>query len=55
MGGRQEHTLAGHADRVFVVVFSPDGSRVASGSFDRLVKIWDTDTGAEVRIFAGVR
>ena len=49
------HTLTGHSDRVFVVAFSPDGNRIASGSADRLVKIWDTHTGAEVRSFVGVR
>jgi len=42
------HTLTGHSDRVNVVAFSPNGNRVASGSHDRLVKIWDTETGVEV-------
>ena len=49
------HTLTGHSDRVTTVAFSPDGDRVASGSNDRLVKIWDTATGAEVRSFVEVR
>ena len=41
-------TLTGHSDWVRSVAFSPDGKRVASGSDDRLVKIWDTETGDEV-------
>ena len=41
-------TLTGHSGYVFVVAFSPDGNRVVSGSGDNLVKIWDTETGAEV-------
>ena len=41
-------TLTGHSDWVPSVSFSPDGNRVASGSWDRLVKIWNTVTGAEV-------
>ena len=44
----QVFTLAGHSDGVHSVVFSPDGKNFASGSHDRLVKIWDTRTGAEV-------
>jgi len=32
--------LPGHADEVYAVDWSPDGQCVASGSKDRLVKIW---------------
>jgi len=41
-------TLTGHSDWVRCVAFSPDGKRVASVSDDKLVKIWDTVTGAAV-------
>ena len=41
-------TLTGHTEIVFSVAFSRDGNRVVSGSGDTLVKIWDTETGAEV-------
>jgi len=27
------------------VVFSPDGHRLATGSYDTTVRLWDTDTG----------
>jgi hypothetical protein len=37
------------------VAFSPNGKRVVSGSADNLVKIWNAETGAEVRSFVGVR
>ena len=33
-------TLSGHADEVYALDWSPDGGMVASGSKDRLVKIW---------------
>jgi ribosome assembly protein 4 len=33
------HTLAGHADEVYALDWSPDGEIVASGSKDRLVKM----------------
>ena len=41
-------TLTGHSGIVFSVAFSRDGNRVVSGSRDKLVKIWDTETGTEV-------
>ena len=41
-------SLTGHTDLVWSVAFSPNGNRIVSGSRDKLVKIWDTETGAEV-------
>ena len=52
---RQVHSLDGHSVMVRSVAFSPDGNRVASGAKDRVLKIWDTETGAEVSSFVGVR
>ena len=47
--GWQVRTLAGHSDRVLSVAISADGKRVVSGgSWDKTVKIWDVETGAEV-------
>jgi len=53
-GGRQVCTLTGHSDKVVVVAFSPDGSRVASGSLDSFVKIWNAETGVLVSNFEGM-
>ncbi len=39
-GGNQFPALAGHADWVYTVAASPDGTRIASGSGDGTVKIW---------------
>ncbi len=33
-------TLGGHTDQVFAVAFSPDGTLVASGSYNGEVKLW---------------
>jgi hypothetical protein len=38
-------TYEGHSGWVSSVVFSPDGSRVASGSGDNTVRVWDVQTG----------
>ena len=47
-------TLRGHSRTVNSIAFSPDGKRVVSGSRDKLVKIWDAASGAEVSNFVGV-
>ncbi|KAL6354150.1 hypothetical protein LRP88_12484 [Fusarium phalaenopsidis] len=46
-------TLEGHGSSVSSVVFSADGQRLASGSYDRTVKIWDAATGAYVQTLEG--
>jgi WD40 repeat protein len=43
-----DRTLKGHSGWVTAVAFSPDGRRLASGSWDRTVKFWDVSTGETV-------
>jgi WD40 repeat protein/Mrp family chromosome partitioning ATPase len=38
-------TCEGHSSAINSVVFSPDGSRVASGSYDSTVRVWDVQMG----------
>jgi WD40 repeat protein len=42
-------TLLGHKDCIYSVAWSPDGKLLASGSYDRMVKLWDAATGQEVK------
>ncbi|KAL8299267.1 hypothetical protein RB593_009250 [Gaeumannomyces tritici] len=46
-------TLEGHSSSVFSVAFSPDGQRLASGSDDNTVKLWDAATGACLQTLEG--
>ena len=47
------HTLTRHKEPVYSVAFSPDGKFLASGSFDKCVHIWSTDTGKLVHSYKG--
>ena len=46
-------TLRGHSGRVRSVGWSPDGKRIATGSSDRTVKLWDPVTGQETVTLRG--
>lgn len=45
--------FAGHTERVAAVAFSPDGKYALTASDDTTLRLWDTQTGAEVRRFTG--
>ena len=47
--GRLVRKLNGHQSRVVDVCFSPDGHQIASASDDGTVRLWDTNTGQELK------
>ena len=45
--------IEGHTRDIFAVAFSPDGLRIASGSTDKTVRLSETETGKNLRVFQG--
>jgi DNA-binding beta-propeller fold protein YncE len=43
----------GHTDEVYSVAFYPNGRYVLSGSMDHTIRLWDIESGREVRCFRG--
>src|SRR5262249_8645231 len=43
----------GHSNSITSIAFNFDGSLIASGSDDNTVKIWDVETGREIRTLTG--
>jgi WD40 repeat protein len=60
--GREIRRFIGHTSGVMSIVFSPDGRQILSSSIGILesgryrdweIKLWDTNTGREIRSFSG--
>jgi WD40 repeat protein len=47
-GGNVVRTFQGHKDKVNELIFTPDGTKLISGSADRTIRVWDVASGKEV-------
>ena len=45
--------LIGHTDPAYAAVYSPDGSKLATASFDKTLRIWDLNSGMTLRTLNG--
>jgi WD40 repeat protein len=51
--GEELLVLRGHTQLIAALIWSPDGSRITTGSLDRMIKLWDAATGDEVLTLRG--
>jgi WD40 repeat protein len=52
-GFKLRHTLTGHSSYVFSVAWSPDGHTLASGSDDRTIRLWESQSSESIQIITG--
>ena len=45
--------LKGHRGTVFYAAFSPDSKKVVTGGLDITARIWDAETGKELKVLVG--
>jgi WD40 repeat protein len=51
--GKPLQTFKGHQDAIYALAVSPDGTILATGSYDQKIKLWDIATGKESKALAG--
>ncbi|MBM4121961.1 MAG: WD40 repeat domain-containing protein [Nitrospira sp.] len=52
-GAHEIKTFRGHSQGIWTVAYAPDGLTLISGGADRLVRIWDVETGRLLRSLRG--
>ncbi len=45
---KPQKMIAAHVDLIHSIEFSPDGKSIVTAAYDRLVKLWNPETGVEV-------
>src|SRR6266498_2537524 len=51
--GTMLYTYHGHLNAISDLVWSPDGTRIASASYDKTVQVWDATTGKRLLTYYG--
>jgi RNA polymerase sigma factor (sigma-70 family) len=51
--GKEVRCLGLHQEHISALVFSKDGQKLASASFDGMIGLWDVATGKDLRLAAG--
>jgi WD40 repeat protein len=51
--GELRRVLRGHGDVIISLAFSPDGTKIISGSMDTLSAIWDIESGKVLHVLRG--
>jgi WD40 repeat protein len=46
-------SLTGHTDAITGLVFSLDGQKVISSSWDKTIRVWQANTGLPIATFSG--
>src|SRR5205823_11300763 len=49
--GKEIRRFTGHQGWIWSVAFTPDGTKLASGSADQTIRLWETATGKQLRQF----
>jgi eukaryotic-like serine/threonine-protein kinase len=49
----QLKVLSGHEDQVISAAYSPDGTRIATASYDGTARIWDARLGKQLAVLSG--
>ena len=45
--------LVGHTEKAYAAVYSPDGTKLVTASFDKTLRIWDLNSGTTLRTLNG--
>ena len=48
IGSKEPRVFTGHADSIYALAFSPEGARLVTASYDKLLILWEVASGKEL-------